>query len=149
MGKIVNIGGTKMILDDDGRLHPINKKYYDTNEAKSNNLAFKRPVKKEKIPVVGSIYTAINDKSGGKCNKVTKVVLNKNTMEYLTNNTKVRDEVYNLYGLHTVEHILNTDIEDNIMVIHYADMRYTVISVGKELKRRKHFAENLLYGEDE
>ena len=70
-------------------------------------------------------------------------------MEYLTNNTKVRDEVYNLYGLHTVEHILNTDIEDNIMVIHYADMRYTVISVGKELKRRKHFAENLLYGEDE
>jgi hypothetical protein len=48
-----------------------------------------------------------------------------------------------------VEHVLNKDIEDNLIFIHYADMRYIVISVGKILKKRKHFAENLLYGDDE
>lgn len=149
MSKIINIGGTKMVLDDDGRIHPMTKKYYDTNEARSNNFAFKRPKKREKVSKVGTIYDAINDKSGGKCNKVTRVVLNKNTMEYLTNNPDIRNEVYNLYGLHTVEHVLNTDIENNIIFIHYADMRYKVISVGKELKQRKHFAETLLDGDDE
>ena len=139
MGKIINIGGTKMMLDDDGRLHPMPKKYYDANEARSNNFAFKRPNKKEKVTKVGELYDAINDKSGGKCNKVTRVVLNKNTMEYLTNNPDIRNEIYNSYGLHTVEHVLNTDIENNIMFIHYADMRYIVISVGKDIKK------NILY----
>jgi len=149
MSKIINIGGTKMILDDDGRLHPMTKKYYDTNEARSNNFAFKRPKRKEKVSKIGDIYDAINDKSGGKCNKVTRIVLNKKTMEYLVNNAKVRDEVYNLYELYTVEHVMNNDIEDNLIFIHYADMRYKVISVGKDLKRKRHFAEKLLDGEDE
>jgi hypothetical protein len=149
MSKIINVGGTKMLLDDDGRLHPIPKKYYETNEARSNNFAFKRPKQEKKVTKVGEVYDAINDKSGGKCNKVTRVVLNKNTMEYLTNNPSIQNQVYDKYGLHMVEHVLNKDIEDNLIFIHYADMRYIVISVGKILKKRKHFAENLLYGDDE
>ena len=149
MKKIVNIGGTKMVMDEDGNLHPLPKKYYDVNELKSNNFAFKRPKQKEKISKIGDVYSAINDKSGGKCNKVTRVVINKNTLNYLMNNTRIKNDVYNLYGLHTVEHVLNRDIDDNLIYIHYEDMRYIVISVGKELKKRKHFAEKLLGGNDE
>ena len=146
MGKIVNINGIKMMMDDEGNLHPIPKKYFDANEAKSNNFALKRPKKREKVSMIGDVCSAINDKSGGKCNKVTRVVMNENTLKYLLEHPDIQKEVYDLYGLHTVEHVMNRDFEDNIIYIHYADMRYKVICVGKELKKKKHFAEKLLGG---
>lgn len=145
MGKIITIGGVKMMIDEEGKLHPIPKKYYDINESHSNNLALKRPSKKnDKVSKLGTVFEAINDKGCSRSTKATKVVMNENTMKLLSINTKLREDVYNLYGLHTVEHIINSDIEDNIVYIHYDDMRYEAIYVGKNLIRKKHFAEKLM-----
>lgn len=143
MAKIINIGGNKMILEDDGTLHPIPKKEYKANK-RSENFAFKNNIKHKTTDNIYNIFTSINDKSSLKSKIATKVILNEYTMNLLQNDNKLRTRVYNKYGIHHVDHIISSDIENNIIYIHYDDMRYEVIYVGVEVERRKHFAETLL-----
>jgi hypothetical protein len=152
MKKIVNINGIKMVMDEDGNLSKLPDKYYDVNEMRSNNLAFKRPVKRPQAKVVGELFTAINDKSGGKCNKVTRVSMNKETLQILNDNPSIQTALYNEYGIHGVEHVMNPDIKTGCVYIHYADMRYTVVQVdtpatNSQIEEIKHFAERLINGE--
>ena len=152
MKKIVNINGIKMVMDEDGNLSKLPDKYYDMNEMKSNNLAFKRPVKKPQAKVVGELYTALNDRTGGKCNKVTRVSMSKETLQLLNDYPEVQTALYNEYGIHGVAHVMNPDIKTGCVYIHYADMRYTVVQVDtptskSNIKEREHFVERLLKGE--
>ena len=148
MKKIINVNGTKMMMDEDGRLHPLTKEYYEINDIHPNNFAFKKPEKKSKIIHTGNIFNALDNKTVKKSTTVEKIMINEVTMAYLENNPKERTKLYNDYGLHSVDHIINPDISDNYMYIFYDDNRYELIAVGKNLKKRKHFAEKLL-GDDE
>lgn len=148
MGKIVNINGVKMMMDDDGKLHPIDTKYYDVNELHSNNFALKRPVKEEKVNTDINLFNSLENKSRPKSTVVVKMVLNESTLQFLESNEKNRMVLYNKYGLHHVPHMLSSDVTHGVIYIYFDDDRFEVISVDNKYKKRLHFAEKLL-GEDE
>lgn len=148
MGKIVNINGHKMIMNEDGSLHKIPDKYYDINEMYSNNFAFKRPKKEEeKQDTKIDLFSGLDTKRVPKSTIVEKVLLNKTTLSFLNDNPTIENKLADDFGLHSVDFIINDEITDNIIYIYYDDQRYEVISIGNEFKKIKHFAERLL-GDD-
>lgn len=145
--RVVNINGHKMLMDEDGKLHKIDDKYYDINEYHSNNFAFKRPQKKI-TKKRGEVFSGLDTKKVSKSKVVERIMFNSNSLKYFTNNPEVKEKLDMQYGLFEVEHIINDDISDNIMYIYYDDYRYEVIYFGDKLRKRKHFVEKLLGDED-
>lgn len=144
---VININGHKMLVDENGKLHKLDEKYYDINECYSNNLAFKRPQNK-KIKKQGEIFSGLDTKKVSKSKVVEKIMFNSTSLNYFNNNPNIKEKLDMQYGLFGVDHIINDDISDDIMYIYYDDYHYEVIYFGDKLKKRKHFVEKLLGDED-
>ena len=146
--KRIKIGDKYFIQENDGCLHPEAKEdraVYDyltssykedfnrINETKVNHIKRHR-----------NICTEIDTKNRNKSFCVEKMIMSQETLIFLTENEKIRDDVFKKYGLYEVKLIVDNDIKYRYLKIYYDDNRIETIEIGGCYDKKKHYAETLI-----
>ena len=131
--KRIKIGDKYFIQENDGCLRPEAKEdraVYDyltssykedfnrINETKVNHIKRHR-----------NICTEIDTKNRNKSFCVEKMIMSQETLIFLTENEKIRDDVFKKYGY---------------LKIYYDDNRIETIEIGGCYDKKKHYAETLI-----